>query len=906
MNIQQVRQEVWYALSVVIMAVVVSNFGLQKLSKISPDLLEIVLGSTKLDRFAEAVGYYTPIVNADSVVRAVSDPSTFTIDVLENDTFGSSSYGATSGARIIGFLLDPDSPATGISNVVANPANLVSVTEVDTPLRYSGTDRARKGEVQVSVSNGYEGRLTFDYTTCTLRGDQGRGNECLTAPVTVQIGAINEPPEIRRANVFTQEDTAYRFEVNDFDENSNFGRDLEGYSDPEDTPYTRVRIESLPLENGESAGILTYDGNELTSADLPLEIGRDDVTKLSYTPRLNYSNEFSSNVAVFDFNARDDIQYALGPGPMELVVGSLNDAPEVEDFTVEFAHDTSWYFNMPSDADNNCFSARYSDVDAQTRGFNEAWELGGLRLMSEPEHGELFVYPGQDNQYGAAGEPYAWTEGRVIARDDIDSMRFIPEPGYVGTDTFEWQATDELITESGFGGPAINYAWSNTATTTLNITNTPPSLGDVTFDVGEDSVVEFELSRFAEAFSDAEDDPLTAIRLGSLPTNGDLLLDGQEVAVGQEISREDINKLRFTPEEDFNGTVRFDYNATDGYDYAAEDREVFLRIGPVDDIPVASDFSFETGFNTIYSFRVEDGETLFEENFVDEADEATQAGDEDYFLAEIEIVTLPRNGRLGFTRQSDGAEVTVDAGQRILASELDSVIYAPENGFSGQDAFTWRGYEIDQQEQVIAVETNLRPQEISNVATASVTVANYENLRIAITKDTPDEEVEINKIVCVEGEITNPNDFPLENAVVRLTTDPSKAPFVENSFTLPAGKTYKNLNVTNAEFSLTLDRIEAQESVVLGNCVRPLVRDLSTIDGVTFLEGSDRVTEGEVSIKPVDEVVEPVAEPEVVTLEEKAELLVRTGGRAQPLVVTTGVPALILAALWVGRRWQKK
>ena len=910
MNIQQVRQEVWYALSVVIMAVVVSNFAFHKVSKFNPDLLEIVLGSTRLERFAEAVGYYTPVANADSVQRAASDPSGFTIDVLNNDTFERSVYYSQEPGRLVGLRIERD---TQISNLTATPDAGVEVIvvprEASDPFG-NQTSKRIEGKVRVDVDSGFEGVITFDYQMCAF-DDSGntRSEECATAPVTIQVGEVNQPPELNDATVSMFEDGVYRFEIDDFDETSPFGNDLQGYSDPEDVPYTRVRIESLP-----QTGVLKYDENPITADQLFLEIGRNDVNRLTYTPPENFNADLtfgssSEEFPAFAFNVRDEAQYASESAQMSIFIESVNDAPVVEDFTVEFAHDTSWYFNMPDNADDNCFSARYSDVDEQSQGVNEAWELGGLRLMSEPEHGALFVYPDGTGDSPYAGEPYAWTEGRVIARDDIESMRFIPEAGYVGTDTFDWQATDELIEESGIAGPAVDYAWSNTATTTLNIANTSPSLSDVTIQADEDSTVEFTPEQFEDEFSDAEDDPLTAIRIATLPSEGDLVLNDTPVTAGQEIIRDDIASLRFTPPENYNGRIRFDYNATDGFAYAETNREVFVIVGPQEDVPVASNFSFDTAYNTPYEFRVENGETLFEQNFVDEADEATQAGEEDYFLADVEIMSLPANGVLRYTRSSDEAAVEVAVGDRILTAELQTLVYTPNRNFTGQDSFTWRGHEIDQQEQIEAFGTPLRPQEISNVATASVTVANYENLRIAITKDTPDEEVEVNKIVCVQGEVVNPNAFALENAVVRLTTDPNKAPFVENSFTLPAGKTYKNLVANNAEFSLTFDRIELQESVLVSNCVRPLTQDLSVVDASTFLEGSDRVSNQEVTVSPGGGTTTPDTEEEAAALtpentEKNApdSSLIRTGGQPISTIWKTFWLGLVLAGVYLLKR----
>ena len=289
-----------------------------------------------------------------------------------------------------------------------------------------------------------------------------------------------------------------------------------------------------------------------------------------------------------------------------LVVDCLNDAPVAEDFAVELAQDTSWYFDMPDNASDNCFSARYSDIDATTQGSLEAWELGGLFLVTNPAHGRLFVYPDQATQYGEAGEAYEWTEGRVIARDDIESMEYIPDPGYVGTDEFDWQATDYLITESGRSinppveeeprlGQVSRYQYSNVATTTLTIlADTPPTVEDIQAEAEAGEPYAFSAEQFTNGYRDQEGSQVAYFRITTRPQNGTLFF-GNSTEIPERLSAEDLNELRYVPNPGFSGVDRFDFVAVqDGNELESSNSGVITIVIQDTEIPAAEDSEEQT------------------------------------------------------------------------------------------------------------------------------------------------------------------------------------------------------------------------------------------------------------------------------------------------------------------------
>ncbi|MCL4489188.1 MAG: hypothetical protein M1570_13810 [Chloroflexi bacterium] len=68
--------------------------------------------------------------------------------------------------------------------------------------------------------------------------------------------------------------------------------------------------------------------------------------------------------------------------------------------------------------------------------------------------------------------------------------------------------------------------------------------------------------------SDAEGEPLTRIRVTSLPAHGTLAWNGTAVTVNQEIAAADLGQLVFVPAAGWAGTTSFGWNGSDGVSYA--------------------------------------------------------------------------------------------------------------------------------------------------------------------------------------------------------------------------------------------------------------------------------------------------------------------------------------------------
>ena len=120
--------------------------------------------------------------------------------------------------------------------------------------------------------------------------------------------------------------------------------------------------------------------------------------------------------------------------------------------------------------------------------------------------------------------------------------------------------------------------------------NQPPVISDISKTINEDNSLTFALTDFNTdpAYSDPESDPLSKIKIISLPSHGTLTLSGSGVSVNDEIAAANIGNLVYTPQHNYNGSDSFGYNASDGQDYALASKSVNITINAVNDNPTAS------------------------------------------------------------------------------------------------------------------------------------------------------------------------------------------------------------------------------------------------------------------------------------------------------------------------------
>jgi RHS repeat-associated protein len=204
------------------------------------------------------------------------------------------------------------------------------------------------------------------------------------------------------------------------------------------------------------------------------------------------------------------------------------------------------------------------------------------------------------NLPGTDGETFTVTwggsdDGSGIASYDI----FVAVNG--GAFTL-WQ--DDITATSAIynGEVGKNYAFYSVAKDNVGYTEDFPLIADTTVTVvasnnlpvlsafnksgNEDAAIGFRAADFTNAFSDADGNTLMKIQIATLPANGILKLNGDNISPNQEIAVAELSTLSFTPNPNFNGNLSFAWNGFDGTAYANTAETVNLAIAPVNDAPI--------------------------------------------------------------------------------------------------------------------------------------------------------------------------------------------------------------------------------------------------------------------------------------------------------------------------------
>ncbi len=121
-----------------------------------------------------------------------------------------------------------------------------------------------------------------------------------------------------------------------------------------------------------------------------------------------------------------------------------------------------------------------------------------------------------------------------------------------------------------------------------------PVLTTVSAPMIEDAAYTFNDTDFTAGFSDPDGRPLRYVRFVSLPEHGVLTIDAEQLVIGDEIEAGDIERLRYEPTANFNGTDSFDWNGTNVLYYSASPQAFNLIVSPVDDPPIANPDSART------------------------------------------------------------------------------------------------------------------------------------------------------------------------------------------------------------------------------------------------------------------------------------------------------------------------
>ncbi|MBO9598759.1 MAG: carboxypeptidase regulatory-like domain-containing protein, partial [Cohnella sp.] len=239
--------------------------------------------------------------------------------------------------------------------------------------------------------------------------------------------------------------------------------------------------------------------------------------------------------------------YAVSPATVTIVIAAANDLPTVGNFTKNGTEDHDVSFT----ADD--FPDHFTDVDHDA--------LVKVKIVSLPADGTLYL------------NTTAVVAGAEIANADLVNLKFTPNANWNGSTTFSWNGTDG--SEDGTEGYAVSPA---TVTIVNAAVNDPPVVSNFNKSDTEAEVITFTPGDFSSHFTDVDNDHLMKVQIISLPGTGKLKLNGTEVLVGQEIDKNVLNQLTFTPNENWNGNTTFQWNGSDGSAYADTPATVTITV----------------------------------------------------------------------------------------------------------------------------------------------------------------------------------------------------------------------------------------------------------------------------------------------------------------------------------------
>ncbi|MDH3296597.1 MAG: Ig-like domain-containing protein, partial [Acidimicrobiia bacterium] len=230
-----------------------------------------------------------------------------------------------------------------------------------------------------------------------------------------------------------------------------------------------------------------------------------------------------------DFNGADSFTFVVNDG-------TVDSAPAIVDLTVDPVNDLPVTSSITTSTDQGTAVA--------------------ITLLADDVDGDALVY-------GVSGGP---ANGTVTG--DGPEVVYTPDPGFVGVDTFDYQASDN-------GGSTWSRA--STVTITVNGVNEAPTADNVAVTLDEDSPTPVTL-----VAADPEGDPLTyAVTSG--PTNGSLSGTGPN--------------LIYSPNANFNGADSFTFVVNDG-EFDSNTATVTLTINPINDLPLTSSIMTSTDQGT--------------------------------------------------------------------------------------------------------------------------------------------------------------------------------------------------------------------------------------------------------------------------------------------------------------------
>jgi hypothetical protein len=346
--------------------------------------------------------------------------------------------------------------------------------------------------------------------------------------ITITVEGVNDAPEPTNATTVATEDTPSPVLLSGTD--PDLGHSVE-----------TIRIDTLP-----SDGVLSFGGVPVNPGDTftAAQVGAGD---LVFTPASDFSGESSLTFSVSDGEAWSD-----AAATQTIVVVADADAPVL------------------STADASCTEGGSTplSVGVDLADTDGSESITSVRVSGAPV-GSVFT--------DGTSAVTAWDGTADLSSLDLNNLSIQPAENQDTDFVLTFSATS---TEAEGGDTATGAA---TLTVSMDAVNDPPIAVDGSVAIDEDGTAVIALGASEVDTGDAA----TAFRIETLPEHGTLLLDGDPVTAGDEVSAYDIShgRLTFEPDADWAGTTSLDFSVTDGEVWSEADASFTINVSGVADAP---------------------------------------------------------------------------------------------------------------------------------------------------------------------------------------------------------------------------------------------------------------------------------------------------------------------------------
>jgi VCBS repeat-containing protein len=679
----------------------------------------------------------------------------------------------------------------------------------------------------------FNGEASFTYKVSDGGLDSG------TAQVRITVTPVGDPPVATDDSYQTDEDQPLEIPSEDI---------LANDTDIENDPLT-VKIVSHPergtlIQNDD--GIFVYTPDPDYHGTDSFAYSAYDGTDYSQTAAviITVSSANDAPVAVRDTYSTDEDQSLNIPARNGILTNDSD--TDGEPLTAIIVNETSHgslkagtdgsfeYRPEPHFNGEDSFTYKVSDGELDSQ---EVTVTIAVRAVNDPPIAKDDAYRTDEEQPLKITEPGILKNDRDVEGDRLKALKlsnpehgilelekdggfvYTPDENFNGKDRFSYRVKDGTDRSE----PAV-------VKITVNPVNDPPAANDDAYTVNEDDILTVSGAGVLTNDSDADGDPLKAVKTGD-PAGGSLTLNAD-------------GSFTYKPDADFTGTDSFAYNVSDGK-AESESAAVKITIVPVNDPPVAEhdfyttdedtpliipapgvlandsdtedstlnalqisspvsgsavlnpdgsfiytpnpDFSGQDSFSYKVSDGTEESASVTVLITVNPVNDLPDAADDSFTTEENMPLTVESAGVLANDSDPEGSplkavKISEPEHGSLILNQDGSFIYTPEIGFSGTDSFTYKAADgTDESESADVTITIYAPNH-------APVLDNSGNMTLfAIDEDIPDDMntgIRIYEIINsseVYDPITDPDVWAYEGiAVIAVNNENGVWQYAEN------------------------------------------------------------------------------------------------------------------------------